>query len=90
MLEVGRLGYSWGPAHKGKLGALRGAPANKGKLGALRAAPAKKRKERPVSGTMFHRLRNGRTPRLGETALLRNGRTPSFVVMRTPEFRTLQ
>ena len=51
-------------------------PANKGKLGALRGAPAKKRKERPVSGTVFHRLRNGRTPRLGETALLRNGRTP--------------
>ena len=61
MLEIGGLGYPWGPAHKGKLGALRGGPANKG---------------RPVCGTLFRGLpkRNGRTPRLGETALLRNGR----------------
>ena len=36
VLEIGGLGYPWGPAHKGK-------------LGALRRAPAKKRKERPVS-----------------------------------------
>ena len=47
--------------------------------------------ERPVYGTLVRGLlmRNDRTPRLGETALLRNGRTPSFVVMRTPELRSL-